>query len=485
MTEPHFRRRAATITAASLTATLFLAGCTSASTSDGASTHTTIAAPAPVGAETVFDQDLVHTIDVQIDRQDLTDMLNTYSGTGEKEWIRGTVAIDAEVFTDVGVKLKGNSSLMGVDADTDPVILPWRIRLDKYVDDQDLDGYTDFTVRSSDTETSLNEAVALDLLGEAGLATEQAAATRFSVNGSEAQLRLTVQNLKSTGIDRGWVGQNFPDAGADSVLYKAKAGGNWDYHGDEPDNYSTSFGIEAGDEDYGPLIDLLELLADGTDEEKADRLPELVDLEAFATYLSFEELIGNFDDIDGPGNNAYLFWDSDTERFTVVAWDHNMAFGVGPGMPGGDEGMELPAGSGPSDGFVMPDGSAPPAGEIAAPGAPGPRADQRRAGMPDRAQMRGSVAPPEGVELPDGVAGGRGAMPGTGTNPLVAAFDALDGASALREDAAARLRSTLVDSGVWDATIDRWQDLLIAHAGDLVTTETVIAEATTIRETVD
>lgn len=383
--------------------------------------------------------------------------------------------IDDEVFADVGIKIKGNSSLRGANADTDPVTLPWRIRLDKYVDDQNLDGYTDFTVRSSDTETSLNEAVALDLLGAAGLATEQAVATRFSVNDSAAELRLTVQNL----VDDDWVGQNFPDAGTGSVLYKAKAGGDWDHHGDDPDDYSTSFKIEAGAEDFGPLIDLLDLLSNGTDEEKATRLPELVDLDAFATYLSLEELIGNFDDIDGPGNNAYLFWDADTEQFTVVAWDHNLAFGAapgGPGMPGGAD-MEFPDGFGPPEGFEMPDGLSSPGPE-----APDGRPARGPGGRAPGAGPDADSGPPAGMRLPEGVPDMDAGMPGIGSNPLVEAFDALEGSAELRAAATSRLQVELIDSGRWEAIVDRWEAVLVDQAGDLVGADVVAAEARDIRE---
>lgn len=62
-----------------------------------------------------------------------------------------------------------------------------------------------------------------------------------------------------------------------------------------------------------------------------------MDLDSFATYLAFEDLVNNFDDIDGPGNNSYLFWDSATKKFTIVAWDHNLAFGVSPA--GNSDGM--------------------------------------------------------------------------------------------------------------------------------------------------
>ncbi len=276
----------------------------------------------------VFDSTVVHEIAVDIDPSDVAELLATYQSTGEKDWATATVTIDGQTFEEVGIRLKGNSSLRQAGTDSDPAELPWLIRLDKYVDDQSLSGYTEFVVRSNTTQTSLNEAVALELLDLAGLASEEAIATRFSVNGGEAQLRLVVQNLDDT-----WEEEQFDTPG---ILYKAESTGDYTYRGDDPDAYEEVFDQETGDEEnLQPLMAFLEFIETSTDEEFAATLPDMLDVESFATYLAFEDLIDNFDDIDGPGNNSFLRWDETTGQFTVVAWDHNMAFGVSPQANGG------------------------------------------------------------------------------------------------------------------------------------------------------
>src|SRR5690606_22203271 len=91
---------------------------------------------------------------------------------------------------------------------------------------------------------------------------------------------------------------------------------------------------------------------------------------SFATYLAMQDLLDNFDDINGPGNNAYLYWDTETEQFTVVPWDYNLAFGQRPmgGGGGGDFGGGGPGGDfGGGDrptppGGTFPEGMEPPAG---------------------------------------------------------------------------------------------------------------------------
>ena len=66
---------------------------------------------------------------------------------------------------------------------SEPESLPWLIRFDKYVDGQTYQGRTEVVIRGNNTETSLNEAVALELIGLSGAATQKAFSTRFTVNG--------------------------------------------------------------------------------------------------------------------------------------------------------------------------------------------------------------------------------------------------------------------------------------------------------------
>ncbi|MFT0848528.1 CotH kinase family protein [Actinomycetaceae bacterium L2_0104] len=443
---------------------LVLAGCAGAdaaidSAASGSSTSDA-SSNAASGASGSLDSSRVHTVSLTVDDTALRDMLETYAETGDKEWIHASVTVDGETFEDVGIKLKGNSSLRGISADTPAQELPLRIRLDKYVDGQDYNGISDFTVRSNNTETSMNEAVALDLLTEAGLASTQAIATRFSVNGSEESLRLTVQNLDET-----WVEDYFPDAGQDSVLYKADSEGNWSWLGQDGD-YSASFDVEAGDENYQPLIELLDLLNNGTQEEIASQLPEMVDLDSFATYLAFQEIIDNFDDIDGPGNNSYLFWDSATQMFTVVAWDHNLAFG---GMAGGEGGMmEGAPGERPEfDGENPPTGQAPNFDDENPPTGQAPNLDNENMPTGERPEFDG-----------DDPAGGGMSR----DNPLVTAFESNEEWTALYDSKLADLQTTLIDDGALSDSVDAWSQTLTAGASDLVSAETIAAEGEAIND---
>ena len=443
------RRRFAAAAVVALTAALGAAGCSGA------------VSTAATQGSSLFDTSTVHSVSVEYDEDEYAAMIDTLVATGEKDWISATVTIDGVVFDDVGIKLKGNSSLRGLTADSgpgagdaaggdaaggvggpggsvsadEPEGLPWRIRLDKYVEGQNHLGETDFVVRGNNSETSLDEAVALELLDQAGMPSQEATYVRFTVNGSDETLRLAIEMP-----DDAWYEDNFDSEG---ILYKAEAEGDYSYRGDDPASYEGIFDIDAsttGEDDYTPLIEFLAFLDSSDDATFATELGQHLDVEAFADYLAIQDLLANADDIDGPGNNSYLRYDAETGIFTVVTWDENLAFG---GLGGG---------------FGQPG---------AAPG---------RDGVPTR---------PDDGNMPEGFAppsagGGRGGM--MGGNVLSERFLANADFAALVETAKEQLQANLYDSGTAQGILDTWTALLTDQASDLVDANTITSEAAQIAE---
>ncbi|MGZ8770854.1 MAG: CotH kinase family protein [Aeromicrobium sp.] len=389
----------------------------------------------------LFDDAKVHEISVELDQGAYDAMLETLSATGEKEWIEATVTIDGRTYEQVGMRLKGNSSLRSMtgrpgdssaSAD-DPATLPWLVDLDQFVGGQQHEGVVEFVIRSNSSATALNEAVALELLERAGLASQDAVAVRFTANGGDAHLRLVIENP-----DDAWLASWFDASGA---LYKAESSGDYTYRGDDPEAYEEVFDQEAGRDnaDLGPLIEFLDFINNASDEEFAAAIEQRLDVDSFATYLAMQELLDNFDDIDGPGNNSYLYYDTASGQFTVVPWDYNLAFGVGPGGVGGGVG---PGGVGGGGG---------PGGDPFGGGAPGG----------DRGQPFG----------------GPGGMGGRGGNVLSSRFLAIAEYSALVEERLAELRAELFDSGVAATILADLVSVLEEGASDLVEEATVQTEA--------
>ncbi|WP_254845531.1 CotH kinase family protein [Microbacterium sp. RURRCA19A] len=371
----------------------------------------------------------MHSLSISYDQADYDALIAAYIDNGEKEWIEATVVIDGVTFDDVGLKLKGNSSLRGLSTEADadlsadnPEDLPWIVDIDKFVDGQEHDGSVEFVIRGNSSETSLNEAVALDLLEASGLAAEQAVATRVEVNGAEA-LRLVVENPDDSWVERALTGS--------TALYKAESGGDYSYRGDDPESYVDVFDQEAGEDDLSPLIDFLQFINESDDATFEAELGQHLDVTSFATYLAFQELVDNFDDIDGPGNNSYLSYDASTGLMTVVSWDLNLAFGASPGGGGQGQGQGQARGQGQAQGQPQ-------------------------------------------------VQGGGGGAQGGGSNVLSERFLANPTFAALYQSELDRLTQELYTSGLAQNVLDSWTHTLDDGASDLVSTDVVSSEASSI-----
>lgn len=374
---------------------------------------------------TFWDTGAVH--EIAITDADYQALIDAYLATGEKEWGTATVTIDGTTLHDVGIKLKGNSTLRVVTSTSDPSTLPWLVDLDKYVDDQHYLDATELVVRGSSTETALNEALALEMLDAAGLASEQAVSSRISFDGGDQKLRLVIQNPDGT-----WDEQQFGDEG---LVYKAEAGGDYSYRGDDPESYADVFDQEAGDDDLTPLIAFLKFINESDDATFASDLGTYLDVDSFATYLAFQDLVDNFDDINGPGNNSYLRYDEETGIMTVVSWDLNLAFGTSNVDGGGGA------------------------------GAGGPRP--------------GGGNPPQGG---GGNGGPQGGMGREQANVLVDRFLADADFAALYAQAKVDLQEELITSGAAQGILDDWVAVLTAQASDLVPAATVDSEAAALEE---
>ena len=374
-----------------------------------------------------------HSIDITFDQAEYEEMLSTFRQDGEKEYIRADITIDGTLIENVGLRLKGNSTLQSLSGNSmgggmgpggmtqlsedSPEELPWLISFDEYEEGRAYQGMTEIALRpaASGSDAAINEALALELTAESGQVTQDYTFSSVTVNGSESAARIVVDTP-----DEQWANEL-----GSGVLYKARADGSLDYVGDDPTDYEDSFKqINAeGAYDLQPVMTLMKLLNESTEEEFAEELDDYVDTESFAKYLATQEILSNNDAMDGPGNNYYLWYDTTEKQFTVLSWDLNMALSgmMGSMQPNAKTGAEMPGGG-------MPGGE-----------------------MPE---------PPEGMEMPDGGGpdggGPEGDMPGGGSGSGILKERFLDNEEfyAMYEQAYTELYEQLIASGYAEETLD-------------------------------
>ncbi|WLQ36954.1 CotH kinase family protein [Streptomyces castrisilvae] len=396
----------------------------------------------PVG---LYDTSVRHSVQLEYKQTDFDKMMKEFKKDGTKDSIPADLTIDGVYLTDVGIRLKGNSTLMslrgnnrgsgggmpaggagrrggqgdgrmpgggdapggaqppGAPADggeatgggqaagggeaagdggaaaggrgggggmtqynlsaDKPEELPWLIKIDEYVEGRAYQGEREISLRpGSNSQVPLNEALALSLIDGTGEPAERYSLSTLKVNNRPTAVRLMVENPDTEYAEA---------VEGESVVYKARAGGTFDYQGDDPSKYETSFRQlnKVGSQDLEPVMKLTKWVEKASDKEFAADLDEYVDVDSFAHYVAAQNLLMNFDDMAGPGKNYLLGYDLNSKKFSVLGWDYNLTFSgdatagpddrmsMGGGMPEGlPEGMpELPEGAEMPDFGDMPD----------------------------------------------------------------------------------------------------------------------------------
>lgn len=445
------------------------------------------------GRAPLFDDSGLHDVVVTFDAADYDRMLETFRRDGSKEFIEASITIDGTTIDSVGLRLKGNSTLFalggrgpgrqvgaagggqfnggpvggppqgggqvgggpgGGTADaTRPETLPWLISFDEYVKGQRYQGYEEVAIRPiTSTTSALNEALALSLIAMAGEASEKTSYSSLVINGSAPTLRLL---LEIPGDQ--FAADNFDTPG---VLYKSLSTGRFAYLGEDPLAYDGVFKqiTRKKQQDMAPVIDLLRWVTEASDEEFAADLGRHVDIESLARYIALQSMLGNFDDMSGPGQNYYLWYDLDTQRFTVVVWDMNLALSGGAGaMARGGQQFPVNGGAGGAGG--------------APPGAQGGVAG--RGGLPQGQPGGGAVV------------GGGGQVPGgqRGGNLLKERFLAAPAFQSLYREAYADIHAALFGSNAASDELARLQQV-VASSG-LLDGATIEREAAMLKATLE
>lgn len=325
------------------------------------------------GSVDLFDSSVPHTLDIDINKAEYQRMISAYQKDGDKKWVTADVVIDGTLIKDAAARLKGNSTLMGLGGGhagqppgapgsggvggppegitgmstasaEDPTSLPLLISFNENAEGRGYQGLTELSVRPG--TPVINEALALSLTAGSGQPSQRYAYATYTING-QTTTRLLLEHPDETYAN------SLSDS--DGYLYKADANSRLEYRGPDQSLYAGQFKqINAVDDgNLQPVINFLAWL-DGADQKEFDaHLSDWVDTDSLARYLATQNLLGNGDDMGGPGQNYYLWYDLSAKKISVVSWDLNLAMSgdattqpdeeVQMRPPPGAEGM-MPAG---------------------------------------------------------------------------------------------------------------------------------------------
>lgn len=252
-------------------------------------------------------------------------------------WVPATIEFEGDTWTDVGVRFKGNSSLMNTWS-SGSLELPFKLDFDEFedenpaIDDQRFYGFKQLSLSNNYNDATLmHDALAYDVMAEAGIASAETAYYELFVDYGEGPvsfgLYTMIEVVDDTVIDRVFGDDDGNIYEGDGTAVSLATG--------TYDGISTSFQKE-NNEDEADWSDIEALyttlhadtrLTDPT-AWKAE-LESIFDVDTFLNWLAINTIIENWDTYGGMTHNFYLYNNPETGQLTWIPWDYNEAFSEG------------------------------------------------------------------------------------------------------------------------------------------------------------
>lgn len=270
--------------------------------------------------------------------------------TRDPKYVPATLAYDGREWPHIGVRYKGNSSLMAGSGLRSK--LPFRLDFDKYekefpeTRDQRFYGFGALTFSSNvGDDSQLREVLATEILRDRGIAAARAAFSRVFVDVGGGPEYWGLYSMIEDPSDGGMLTAQFGGGGGN--LYKPEGpGADWTVF----DRRGFVKKTNVKNPDYADVAAAVEALHASTDNRAAWRagLEATFDVDLFLRWLATNTLIDNWDAYGVMAHNYYLYADPGAQgRLRWIPWDHNFAFGAAPafggrGFPGGERGSGVP-----------------------------------------------------------------------------------------------------------------------------------------------
>ena len=317
--------------------------------------------------------DSITNIDIIADTDEWQNMIDNAS---DEQYISVNVNIDGELFENVGIRTKGNSSLQTVE-NSDSEKYSFKIKFDKYDKEQTCYGLDKLILNNIISDnTYMKDYLSFDMMKFMGVNSALYNYSYVTVNGEYWGLYISLEaydksflnrtygddsgflyNVKSVDIDEMQQmpdGMNFPAETAvsgdeqpivtgepsdmplpdesmpvpefkfDGGFSRSDNGGSLIYTDDDWNSYSSIFDNavfnRTSEEDYQRVITALEKLSEGKDIE------EYFDVDQILRYLAVHTTLVNLDSYSSDMAQNYYIYEKDG-KLSILPWDYNLAFG--------------------------------------------------------------------------------------------------------------------------------------------------------------
>lgn len=278
----------------------------------------------------LFDTGFVHSIDIVTDGWE--DFL---ANCEDEEYVMCSLVIDGELYKNVGIRAKGNTSLRTVSA-MGSSRYSFKVEFDAYDSAGSYHGLDKLCLNNMIQDTTyMKDYLTYQMMEAFGVDAPLCSYVYITVNGEDWGLYLAVEGVEEAFLERNY-GSNY------GALYKpdsqntAEAGfgnnfggmGSSDvklqYIDDNPDSYSNIFEnakTNISEQDKSRLIRSLQAISENQAIEKTVNIDEVL------RYFVVHNFVCNDDSYTGTMVHNYYLYEKDGQ-LSMIPWDYNLAFGT-------------------------------------------------------------------------------------------------------------------------------------------------------------
>lgn len=268
-------------------------------------------------------------------------LLDNYYTSGES--LQATVSINGEVFSNVGVQYKGQTSYLMLPPDAEK--MSFSIKLDEFIQGQDIDGYNNLNLNNAFQDpTFLREFLYLQLIRN-HIPAAKANFARLYINGEFWGPYVNVQQINKDFLEEWFMSNNGSNWRADNGETPGGPGGggpggggpNWgdgtaamNYLGDAPELYQEYYTLKSTEQadPWSLLVNTCDVLNNTPLENLVEMLPAVLDVDRTLWFLACEMAFADDDGYVYKGKmDYYVYWEEETGRMTPQEFDGNSVLG--------------------------------------------------------------------------------------------------------------------------------------------------------------
>ncbi|RKJ44617.1 hypothetical protein D7X98_10785 [bacterium 1XD8-76] len=276
----------------------------------------------------LFDTSEIISVNIIMDEKQWDNML---SNAIAEEYYSCDVEVNGELFYNIGIRPKGNTSLSSIASEPDNDRYSLKLEFDQFVDGQTCYGLDKLILNNNFADaTNMKEALIYDMFQYMGVDASLCNYAEISVNGEYWGVYLALEAVEESFMLRNYGADYGELYKPDSMNFGAVGGGGADlnYVDDTLDSYSTIWNCEVTDTtkaDHRRVVTALRNISEGTG------LDTYMDIDNLLKYAAVHIFSVNTDSLSGMMAHNYYLYESDG-MLNILPWDYNLSLGGMGGM---------------------------------------------------------------------------------------------------------------------------------------------------------